>query len=339
MAYKGDLSNVGIIGGRSNPELSKKIAAALFGDKDKLVDCILDDFANGEIRVELLENIRGRDIFVIETGVSDNYHSINDYFVELLAITDACKRSNARTVTVIMPFYPYSRSDKKDNPRVPIMAKVVANALKKKIFRLISLDLHSGQIQGFGDFPFDNLFAINLFVDYFNKTLFNGLTHEEVNSRYVLVSPDNGGIKRIDAYAKRLKMPFVTMHKQRDYTQKSVVMKSMLIGDPESLVGKTAIMIDDMVDTMGTMQAASNTLRELGVKDVVIVATHGIFSGPAFKRIEDCDAIREVIVTNTLPQDENLQKSNKIRCVDTSGLFSEVIQRLVEDGSISDLFR
>lgn len=334
--YQGSLDNVKIICGRSNEELGKLISDKL---KIPLVDCCLEDFANKELRVEIYNNLRGRDIFILQTGSSDDVHSINDHIMELVAIASACRLSSARTVTALVPYYPYSRSDKKDNPRVPIMGRVFADMLVGAgVDRIVSMDLHAGQIQGFSSCPFDNLFCLNLFVSYMKNTLFKGMTQDDINEKYVLVSPDQGGINRVKAYAKKLEMNYIFMHKQRDYTQKSVVMKSMIIGDIKNIEGKKGIIIDDMIDTMGTMTAAATELLEQGMDRACIIATHGIFSGPAFKRIMSCDAIDKVIVTNTLPQMQNMEKCGKLVCIDTSDMSSEVIRRLIEGGSLSELF-
>jgi ribose-phosphate pyrophosphokinase len=386
-SYKGSLSNACLIAGRSNHELAKLISEKL---RIPLINCCLDDFANRELRIEIHENIRSRDVFILQTGMSDdihstteyiikliqqlshlantaaktqdpdtikyfndcssdvvnlvssfnNMHSINDYIVELIGIVSACRRSSAGTITALIPYFPYCRSDKKDAPRVPIMSRDVADMLVNAgVTRIVSIDLHAGQLQGFANIGWDNLFCLNLFVEELHKTLFNGLNLDEINHKYVLVSPDVGGAKRIEAYAKKLKMNHVIMHKQRDHTKKSVITKTIIVGDVESIKNKTAIIIDDIIDTMGTMTAAANELTEHGAKNVIIIATHGIFSYPAFQRITECNAITQVIVTNTLPQIDNMKKCKKITCVDTSGLLAEVIKRLVESGSLSELFK
>jgi ribose-phosphate pyrophosphokinase len=324
-----------LLSGRSNPTLAKNISAFL---GIPLTKCRLDDFGNTELRVEILESVRGFDMFILQTGGYDNEHSVNDYLIELICMINACKLSSCKSITVIIPCFPYARSDKKDTPRVPIVASLVTTILESiGVDRIVSMDLHAGQIQGFGRIPFDNLFAINLHIETLRNSLFKNLTTEQINEKYILVSPDNGGIKRIEAYAKRMNMSFVIMHKQRDYSQKSVVMNSMIIGDTK-LEGKIALILDDMIDTCGTMVSASNELQKHGTKKVIIIATHGIFSGPAMERINGCDAIEQVIVTNTLSQIENAKKCSKLVIVDTSGTFAEVIKRLIDGSSISELF-
>ena len=336
MSYKGKLEDIKLIAGRSNMQLAKLISTKL---GIPLLNRCLDDFANRELKVELSESVRNADIFILQTGCSHSNHSINDYLIELVAMADACRRSSSRSITALIPCYPYSRSDKKDHPRVPIMGAVVATMLKTAgISRIVSMDLHSGQIQGFCDEGFDNLFAINLHINNLNEKYFKGMTVNEINDNFVLVSPDNGGIKRIEAYAQKLRMNYVTMHKQRDYTKKNTVLRSVLIGDPKLLIDRTAIIIDDMVDTMGTMIATIEELKSMGLENVIIIATHGIFSPPALDRIIKSDVIKKVIVTNTIPQELNCKATDKIEVVDISDLYAKIVKRLVKGGSISKLF-
>jgi ribose-phosphate pyrophosphokinase len=330
------MNNTKFIAGNSNPELAKNIVDNL---GKKLTDCTLDKFLNSELRIEINENVRGSDVFIIQTGCENNEYSVSDHVFELCSLVDACKRSSVKSVTAIIPCYPYARSDKKDKPRVPINGALIAKWLGTSgVDRIICMDLHSGQIQGFTDIPLDNLYAINLLIKKLMESIFRGLSVDERNEKFILVSPDNGALKTVNAYAKKLKMKFVTMHKQRDYSQKSVVSKSLLIGEKEDIEGKIGIIIDDIGDSFGTMVAAANELREKDVKDIIIVITHGFFSGDAFRKINECEVIKKIIVTNTIPQKENLMKSDKLMIVDTSPLFAEVIRRLITRGSLSELF-
>lgn len=336
MSYRGDFENVKLISSRSNQELSNSVSKLL---NIPLTNYISKKFANSELKVVIQDNIRSLDVFIIASGSQDDKYSINDHLMEVMLLIDACRMSSCRTITLILPFFPYSRSDKKDDGRVSIGGSLISRMLMMvNVDRIVSMDLHSGQIQGFMDKPFDNLFGINLHIKHFNENLFKNMSRSEINENFVLVSPDNGGVKRIEAYAKKLEMKFIIMHKQRDYTKESVVDKSIIIGDKEDYKGKTAIVIDDMIDTMGTMVSASNALIDEGISSVIIVATHGVFSGPAFDRINNCDSINKVIVTNTLPQNENIKMSEKLEVVDTSILFAEIIKKLVIGGSISALF-
>lgn len=327
------MENIRLISGRSNIELANNVASYL---GLSLTPVEIKDFNNGEIYVQILDNVRGKDIYVIQTGVKDDQHSLNDYIMELEIIADSCRLSSAKSVTAIIPNFPYARADKKDMPRTSITGSLIARKLKNVgIDRIVSMDLHSGQIQGFIDIPFDNLYAMKLIIPFINQNVF--LSNED-KQNYVLVSPDAGGIKRILSYAKHLEMPHIIMHKQRDYTKISVVQNTMVIGDKTVLKGKTAILIDDIIDTMGTMLATSHELMEAGAKDIIIIATHGIFSGQAIERINNAEHIKAVIVTNSISQSANMEKCSKIKTIDTADLFAKVICRIVTGDSISELF-
>jgi len=332
------LNKVKLIAGRSNPELaaeiSKKIGVQLIPTK-------FVDFANTEINVEIEECVRGFHIYIIQTGCSYEGRSINDHLLELYAMIHACTLSSAKSVNVIMPCYAYARSDKKDAPRVPIMGACIALILNSlSVKRLISMDLHSGQIQGFFPRdPVDNLYAINLHCANLKNTIFKGLSVEEINNNFIIASPDSGGIKRTECYAKKMNMKHVLMHKHRDYEVPNAVLKTILVGDSESVKNKTVIIIDDIIDTLGTMISAANELKLHGAKNVILVATHGIFSGNATDRLNACTMITDVIVTNTIPQKINQEKSSKIKVVDVSYLFASTITKLQTcDSSISELF-
>lgn len=334
--HRPNIYSAKLISGRSNIELSHLISKHL---GIPLVGCVLDNFSNSESRVEIKEDVRGFNMFIIQTGTFTEELSVNDFIMEMMLLVDACRRSSAKSITVVIPCYPYARADKKDVPRVPISGSMMATIYKAVgVKRIICMDLHSGQIQGFTDLPFDNLYGIGLFIDYLKKNYFSGMDHDEINKNFVLVSPDNGSVKRIESYAQKLQMNMVIMNKSRDYTTKNKVLKSTLVGDKDVVVGRTAIVIDDMVDTCGTMVAAIGELASYGIKDFVIIATHGVLSGPALDRLNKCDSIRSVIVTNTIPQSSNCAKCSKIEVVDTSQLFAEVIRRVVCGGSISELF-
>lgn len=328
------MDNVKLIAGRSNKPLAQGIARAL---DQRLVNCIIDSFANGEIRVEINENIRGAHVFIIQTGGSDSENSINNYLVETLLLIDACKRADAYRVDVVFACFPYARSDKKDKRGTPIGASMVTIVLKAAgADRIISMDLHSGQIQGYTNLPFDNLYGIKLHTDNLRCNLFGKIgILEEINKKYVLVSLDLGGSKRVQAYAKKLNMCYALMDKQRDYSKANTVLKSVLVGDVKD---KIAICIDDMVDTFGTCLAGMVDLQEHGCLGAIILATHGILSGPAAKRINECDFIQQVIVINTLDQTKNMQLIPKLQVIDASPLFAEVITRLILGGSVSALF-
>lgn len=333
------MENSVILCGNSHPELGDKIAEKL---SIPICDRICDKFSNTEIRLKINANIRNKDVFIVQTGtfLSDKSHSINDYLMETLIMIDACRRSMVKSINLIMPCYPYARQDKKEESREPITSKLVANMLcTAGIDRVVVMDLHSAQIQGFFDVPVDNIYSLNLVVEYLDENLFNGYTNEERKERYIVVSPDAGATKRTLKFAKVMELNTVIMHKQRNYSEKNCVEKVLLIGDEEDVKGKTAIILDDMSDTFGTVKATINILVEqYGAKDVICVVTHGILSGPAIDRINDCEYLSRVIVSNSIPQNINCDKCDKIEVFDISGLLSEVLKRLVSGGSISELF-
>ena len=329
------MEKVKLIAGRSNRPLAEHIANYL---DLVLVDCYISQFAAGEIQVEINEDVRNTNVYIVQTGITDEKHSINDYLVETLMLIDACKRSGVSKVSVIFASLAYARSDKKDKPRVPIGAAVVVNILKSiGCDRIISVDLHSGQIQGFTTLPFDNLYCINLNIEKLKNTIFLDLSQEEINDKYILVSLDVGGAKRVKEYAKRLNMKYCIMDKQRDYSQHtSTIINSVIIGNVE---GKIAICIDDMVDTCGTIVAGITDLIEHKASGAIILATHGIFSEPALDRLNKCDFIQKIIVSNTLNQSSNIIKCIKLEVIDISPLLANVIKCLTVGGSISDFFK
>jgi ribose-phosphate pyrophosphokinase len=328
--------NVKLIAGRSNLALAEKVSKLL---EIPLTKTEIRDFANTEIGVKILENVRGMHVFIIQTGSADEEHSINDYIVELYELIHACKLSSATSINIIVPCYPYARSDKKDAPRVSIMSSMIASTLQfLGVARIVSMDLHAGQIQGFFQGPFDNLYAINHIINYLKTIVFNNLTIDEINQKFVLVAPDIGAVKRIEAYARELKMKHVIMHKHRNYDKPGTVINSILIGDKTYVENRTAIIIDDIFDSFGTINAATMEMSKYGVKSVIAISTHGIFSGTAFDKINSNPLIEKVVVTNTLPQESNLQKTNKLVVLDVSDILAVVIKTLVTGGSISELF-
>lgn len=331
------MNKVKLIAGRSNPELALLISKRL---GINLTQRTITDFSNTEISVTIGEDVRGHDIYILQTGGNYNGKSINDHLMEMCAMVQACKLSSAKSVSVVMPTYPYARGDKKDTCRTTIMGSIVARMLETLgVDRIIAMDLHSGQIQGFTMKPFDNLYAIKLHCEHLHTTIFKGMTLEEINTKYILVSPDVGGVKRVHAYAERLQMAHVTLNKRRDHSKPGQVENSELSGGDDKVKGKIAIMIDDMMDTMGTIKAGAEELMKFGASGVIAICTHGILSGPAIERINLTKEIIKVIVTNTLPQTENQVKCPKLEVVDTSELFAEVIKRIEFGGSISELFK
>jgi ribose-phosphate pyrophosphokinase len=328
-----------IISGTSHKELSDNISNIL---ETRTLPCILDKFSDGEIQVDIQENVRNQDIFIIQSGYSNtnpNYN-INDYLMETLIIIDACKRSMAKSVNIIMPYYPYSRQDKKDESRSPITAKLVANLLEKSgIDRLVVMDLHSSQIQGFFDIPVDNIYSVGIVLDYFNKNIFNNFTEEEKEDKFIVISPDAGAAKRTLKFAKCMGLDTAIMHKQRNYKKKNTIEKTIVVSDKDSLLNKTAIICDDICDTGGTLIKAVETLINNGISNVIVVITHGILSGPAIERINKCQHITKMIVTNSINQNNNLRLSSKIEVIPIDNLMADVINCLITGESISQFFQ
>lgn len=294
------------------------------------------NFNNSEIFTKICDNVRKKHIIIIQSPVKDEQYSVNDYIMELLLLCNSCNLSSAKTISCIIPCFPYARSDKKDESRVCIGGRVMCDLLKnQKVKRICSFDLHSGQIQGFTDIPFDNLYAKPLFTRVIKKLY---LTQEN-KSDYVLVSPDAGSNKRVNAYASTLKIPFMKFDKQRDHTQVSVIHNVTLITQNVDPAGKIAIIIDDIVDTMGTMVSVVEELAKYGIKKAIIVASHGILSGPAIERINACELIENVIVTNTVPLNNKMHQCGKIIKVNIHKMIGDVIKCLITGGTISAMFK
>lgn len=306
---------------------------------------IHDKFSNGERRVELRENVRGRHVFILQTGWTNSEDSINDYIMELLLMVNAAKLSDAKSITVILPYYPYSRQDKKDRSRTPISGRLLANMLEiAGVTRLVTMDLHSSQVQGFFNIPVDNLFARDLIIEYLQENVFvhaaiNNFTKPDyIKDNFVLVSPDAGAAKKVMNMAQKLEINTVLMHKQRNHAKKNMVERTILIGEDDCVKGKTCIILDDMADTLGTVTKACDELVANGAKDVIVCVTHGILSGPALDRLNDCEAITMLITSNSVPQDSAKSKSKKVHTYDISGMLETCIKRIVDGGSISQLF-
>ncbi len=324
------LSRVRLMGGSSYPELTQAVGKHLGIDP---VPVIARPFSSGEPHVIVQDNVRGMDVIIFQSiGRNINGCSTNYYYMELKLLIDACRRSNARSITVVMPSYPYARQDKKDQPRVPITASLVARELEGAgATRVITFDLHSAQIQGFFQIPMDNLYAIDLLV--------GRLKEPELGigpDTHVLISPDNGGSKRVEAYAETLKLSSLTRDKRRDHRDESVIVKSHLVGDVSLLKDKEAIVVDDMIDTAGTMVTCVEELVAQGIRSVILVITHGIFSGPGVKRLMECPHIRKVICTNTLPMD--FAGFDKLEVVDISEMVADVLECIYTGQSVSKFF-
>jgi ribose-phosphate pyrophosphokinase len=311
------LDRVKIFSGNSNIELAKEICDGLGME---LSASKIKKFSDGEINVDIKESVRGMDIYVIQSTCPP----CNDHLMELLLMLDAFKRASARSITAVIPYYGYSRQDRKVAPRTPISAKLVADLIQVAgATRVVCMDLHAGQIQGFFNIPVDNIYATPVLLDYINKN-FDG---EDV----VIVSPDAGGVERARAFAKRIHAGLAIVDKRRPEANISEVMH--IIGDVE---GKTAILLDDMVDTAGTLTQAAKALKAQGAKEVYACCSHGVLSGPAIERIEKSE-LKEIVVTNTIPRRDG-NKSSKVRYVSAGSLLAEAVKRIHCGESISSLF-
>ena len=308
------MSGYMIFSGTSNPELSEEIAKYL---EQPLSLAKINRFSDGEISVQIAESVRGKDVFIIQPTSAP----ANDHLMELLIMTDALKRSSAKSITAVVPYYGYARQDRKAAPRVPITAKLVANLMETAgITRMVTVDLHASQIQGFFDIPVDNLYGAILFMDYIKSKNFKNP---------VIASPDIGGVARARYFAKKLGLEMVIVDKRREKANESEVMN--VIGNVE---GKDIILIDDMVDTAGTMVKGAAALKKLGANSVMACCTHPVLSGPAYERIEEGD-LDELVVANTIPMDK---RSSKIKMLSTAPMLGEVIRRVNNNESVNSLF-
>jgi ribose-phosphate pyrophosphokinase len=309
-------SNLKLFALNSNMQLAQEIAKVIGVELGK---CSVSRFSDGEIQINIEESIRGGDVFVIQSTSAP----VNEHLMELLIMIDALKRASAKTINIVMPYYGYARQDRKARAREPITAKLVANLLETAgASRVIMLDLHAPQIQGFFDIPIDHLMGVPILADYFkNKNL------EDI----VIVSPDHGGVTRARKMADRLKAPIAIIDKRRPKPNVAEVMN--IVGQVE---GKTAILIDDIIDTAGTITLAANALIENGAVEVYACCTHPVLSGPAIERIQN-SKIKELVVTNTIALPEE-KKIDKIVQLSVAPLIGEAIIRVYEEQSISALF-
>ncbi len=307
-----------IFSGNANPGLAREITDSL---KITLGDAVVSKFSDGEIMVQLNENVRGRDVFVVQSTCSP----VNQNLMELLIMIDALKRASALRITAVLPYYGYARQDRKVLPRVPISAKLVADLITAAgANRVLTMDLHAGQIQGFFNIPVDNLYSAPILIEYFRK---NGMQGEEC----VVVSPDAGGVLRARAFAKRLKASLAIIDKRRSTPNESKVMN--LIGDVK---GKKALILDDMVDTAGTLSEAADAIMDRGASSVTACCTHPVLSGPALSRIND-SSLNNLVVTNTIPF-MNGKKCSKIKVLSIGEIFASAIRSIHEETSVSSLF-
>ena len=312
--------NLMVFSGRANPQLAEEVAYQL---GTNLVPTSAYDFANSEIYVRYEESVRGSDAFVIQSHTAP----VNEWIMEHLLMVDALKRASAKRITVVMPYYGYGRQDKKHRGREPISARLIADLFKTAgADRLMSVDLHADQIQGFFDGPVDHLVALPILSKYVRK--------KYGEEQLAVVSPDAGRIKVAEQWSKRLGgAPLAFIHKTRDISRPNEVVANRVVGDVK---GRSCILVDDMIDTAGTITKAADALLAAGADDVIIAATHAILSGPAVDRLKNCNA-REVIVTNTLPIPPE-RHFDKLTELSIAPLLSQAIREVFEDGSVASLF-
>lgn len=306
--------------GRAHPELAEEVARCL---GTELLPMSAYDFANGEIYVRSGESVRGKEVFIIQAHPAP----LNNWLMEQLIMVDSMKRASARRITVVAPFYPYSRQDKKGRGREPISARLVADLYKTAgADRIMSVDLHTAQIQGFFDGPVDHLFAIPLLAEHIRKIV--------GDDDVTVVSPDTGRVRVAEQWAERLGgAPLAFVHKSRDLTVPNQAVSKTVVGQVE---GRTCVLIDDMIDTGGTIAGAVRVLKDAGAKDVIIAATHAVFSDPAAERLANCGA-REVVVTDTLPIPES-KRFDTLTVLSIAPLLARAIKEVFEDGSVTSLF-
>jgi ribose-phosphate pyrophosphokinase len=306
-----------IFSGSAHPELTKEIAAFL---GVQLGQARLRRFPDSEVSFQIDENIRGTDVFVVQPTCS----SVDEHIMEMLVMVDAFRRSSAARITAVVPYYGYARQDRKDKPRVPISAKLVANIMSAAgTNRVLTMDLHKAQIQGFFDIPVDHLFAAPVIIDYLARLDYPNLT---------MVSPDAGGAERARAYAKRLDAELAVIDKRRTDDGTAEVMN--VIGDVK---GRTCIIQDDIIDTAGTITKAATALKNNGAERVIACAVHGVLSGPAIERIEK-SPIDKLIVTNSIPLTGERARSNKVVVLSVARLLGQAIKSIHEETSVSSLF-
>jgi len=311
------LERIRIFSGNSNLSLAQRICKNLGVPLGK---ANVATFSDGETRVEINENVRGMDVFIIQSTSPP----VNNNYMELLVLIDAMKRASADRITAVIPYYGYARQDRKVAPRAPITAKLVADLITTAgANRVLSIDLHAGQIQGFFNIPVDNLFATPVLLDYM-RTKFMDNT--------VIVSPDTGGVERARAFGKRLGATLAIIDKRREGPNESEVMN--IIGDVK---GKRVIILDDMIDTAGTVVNGAAALEKEGAVEVYVCCTHAVLSGPAVERIEK-SKIKEVIVTDTVPLRDGAVQCKKITTLSVAGLLSEAVRRIYYNDSVSSLF-
>jgi ribose-phosphate pyrophosphokinase len=306
-----------IFTGNANPALAAKICASL-GMPVGAAE--VEPFSDGEIRLQILENVRGADVFAVQPTSTP----VDRHLMELLLMIDALKRASAERITAVLPYYGYARQDRKDKPRMPISARLIANLIQRAgADRVLTLDLHAAQIQGFFDVPVDHLFAAPVMLEYFESIGRRDMT---------VVSPDAGGVERARAFAKHMNAPLAIIDKRR--TEVNVAEVMHIIGDVE---GQHCLIVDDLIDTGGTLVKAAEALLKQGAATVTACATHPVLSGSAVERIQE-SCLQQVVVTDSIPLREDAMRCSRIKRLSVAPLLARAIQSIHEDGSVSTLF-
>lgn len=317
----GVFSEYKIFAGNSNPELAEEIAAIMGKPLGKST---VSKFSDGEISVSLWESVRGEDVYIIQSTCNPT----NDNLMELLIMVDAMKRASASRINAVIPYYGYARQDRKAKSRDPITAKLTADLLSVAgVDRVITMDLHAAQIQGYFDIPVDHLMGMPILAKYFKEFIKNGTIDKEI----VVVSPDLGSVSRVRSLSGILECPVAIVDKRRPKPNVSEIMN--IIGDIE---GKTAILVDDMIDTAGTITNAANAIKQLGAREVYACATHPVLSGPAIQRIQDSE-IKQMVLLNTIPIPPE-KRIEKMKLLSVAPLFAETMMRVFNNESVSNLF-
>lgn len=312
-------SDLKIVTGSSNPALAKAICDHL---GCQLTPTLATTFSDGELRIEIGDSVRGDDVFVVQPTCPPH---VNRNLVQLCLLLDALKRASAQRITAVIPYYGYARQDRKVSPRTPISAKTVADFISVAgADRVVTVDLHAGQIQGYFNCPVDNLFAVPVMLD---------ALQEANEQNIVIISPDAGGVERARAFAKRLKAPLAIVDKRRDRPNQAQAMH--VIGDVR---GKTAIIVDDMIDTAGTLCAGAEVLMQNGAERIIACATHAVLSGPAIDRINSTEALSQVLITDTIPLGEKLELCPKLKVASVAALLGKTIHNIHTGSSVSVLF-
>ncbi|MBQ6048214.1 MAG: ribose-phosphate pyrophosphokinase [Oscillospiraceae bacterium] len=309
-----------VFAGNSNPELAEGICAHLY---KTLGDATVSQFSDGECSISVHEPVRGKDVFIVQSTCSH----VNDNLMELLIMIDAMRRASAGRITAVIPYFGYARQDRKAKSRDPISAKLVANLITAAgADRVLTMDLHAAQIQGFFDIPVDNMMGSYIFAKHYIKRFGKG------NDDYLVVSPDVGSVARARAFSVKLGIGMAIVDKRRERANQSEVMN--IIGSVE---GKKCILLDDIVDTAGSLTGAAAAIKNAGAEEVFACATHGVLSGPAIQRIND-SCINELLLLDTIPYPQDRERSEKIRYLTTAPIFADAIKKIYEEESISTLF-